>query len=48
MEFAFNPELLMQYGAMGLMLIWFMFRAEKKLDRVTNAIDNVAEILLKK
>lgn len=48
MDFTFNPELVMQYGAMGIMLVWFMFRAEKKLDRVTEAIDNVAEILLKK
>ena len=44
----FNPELLFQYGAVGLMLLWFMFRAEKKLDNLREAIDNVAEILLKK
>lgn len=39
---------LFQYGATGIILFWFMFRTEKKLDRVAEAVENFTEELIKK
>jgi hypothetical protein len=33
-------ELLIQYGAIGTVLIWFMYRNEKNIKSLTDAINN--------
>lgn len=43
----FNPEMIAQYGGLAVVLGWFMFRFEKKIDAHTSIInDLVAAITL--
>lgn len=51
----FDPVIIYQYGLLGIMLAWFMFRTEKKLDEsnkllseLRSAVDNLAEIMMRK
>lgn len=43
---SFEP--FVQFGLLGIVLAWFMFRMEKKMDDLREAVDNVANILLRK
>lgn len=38
-----DPSILIQYGVLGIVLLWFMFRLEKKLDRHTSVINDLVE-----
>lgn len=38
MTLPITPDMLIQYGLLGIVLGWFMFRMEKKLDELTKAI----------
>ncbi len=39
-------EPFIQYGAIGLVLAWFMFRSEKKTEALTKAINNSNKVVL--
>jgi len=41
-------EPFIQFGLLGIILAWFMFRMEKKMDDLREAVENVANILLRK
>lgn len=36
-------EVLANYGVLGAVLLWFMLRLEKKLEALTEAIENLAK-----
>lgn len=37
-----SVEQLVNYGVLGAVLAWFMIRLEKKLDRLSDAIEKLA------
>lgn len=39
-------SIFMQYGAIGVVLMWFMFRVEKRLDDHTSVISDLARSIL--
>ena len=39
-------EPFLQYGAIGIVLAWFMFRSEKKTEALTTAINNSNKVVL--
>lgn len=47
MDVAFVDPMI-QFGLLGIVLAWFMFRMEKKMDDLREAMDNIANILLRK
>jgi hypothetical protein len=48
MEIPFNPEIIFQYGAIGFVLGWFMFRVDKKLENINESIIQLIETVMKK
>ena len=42
----FDPTIVAQYGLLGVVLVWFMFRFEKKLDVHTATITDLTKTLL--
>jgi hypothetical protein len=41
-----GSEQLVQFGAMGIVLAWFMFRNEKKTEGLTKAINNQTKVMI--
>lgn len=48
MEEIIPYENIIQFGLLGVVLAWFMFRMEKKMDDVRDSVDKVAEILMRR
>jgi len=40
-----TPDMLLQYGVLGVVLAWFMFRMEKKIEALTEAIDDLKDVI---
>lgn len=45
MSLPFTPEMFLQYGVLGMILAWFMFRMEKKLDSIPSAIKELRQAI---
>lgn len=41
-----SPEQFAQFGIVGLVLFWFMWRSEKKTEQLTKAINNQTIIMM--
>ncbi len=40
-----DPTILAQYGIVGVVLLWFMLRFEKKMDKHTSVINDLVEAI---
>lgn len=43
-----DPNTLIQYGVLGVVLAWFMFRMEKKIEALTEAIQELKDVIAQK
>lgn len=43
---SFNIDGIAQYGILGIVLGWFMFRVEKRLDRQTEVFNDLAKSII--